>query len=119
MSRLASSHEMTRDERNTAHHCAAMVVLVKVFFNQLLPVTWAEYYIWIEDTLKKLESSEVMQPLRPLHRTYHRGAQRCQNTSFESVMHFNSTDTSGFEYLGCTLAMSRPAIVPSYERLKD
>jgi hypothetical protein len=61
----------------------------------------------------------MIQSLRSLHITYHGRAQRCQNTCLESILHLSTTDTSGFEYLSCTLTVSSPAIISSYERLRD
>jgi hypothetical protein len=61
----------------------------------------------------------MIQSLRSLHITYHGRAQRCQNTSLESVLHLSSTITPGFQYLSCTLTVSSPAITSSYERLRN
>jgi hypothetical protein len=96
-----------------------MVVFIEISSDQALPVRWTEYYIGIEKFLEKLKALSMMQSVCILHRTYHGRAQRCQNFSLESVLHLSSTITSGFEYLGCTLAMSSPAVTGSYERLRD
>jgi hypothetical protein len=96
-----------------------MIFLVEIPSDQTLPVGRTECYIGIEQSLEKLNELGMMQSLHTLHRTYHGRAQRCQDTSLESILHLRTTVTSGFEYLGCTLAMSSPAITSSYERLRD
>lgn len=80
---------------------------------------WAEYYIGVEYTFEQLEMSDVMQLVCILFNTNHSRAQRCQHTSLENTLSIGSTVTSGFEQSGCPIAMSRPAIFPSYERLRD
>lgn len=119
MSHSTSTEEVIRDERETTHHCASIIVVGKRSPNQPDPLTWAEYYVRVEYAFKQLEMSDVVQLVRVLLNTDHRSAQRCQHASLKNTLPISSTITASFEQSGCTFAMPRPAVLTSYERLRD